>query len=39
MNFEDMPVDEKFFAGFDKRVLKVRHPWPREAEDQRRDHA
>lgn len=33
MNFEDMPVDEKFFAGFDKRVLKVRHPWPREAED------
>lgn len=33
MNFEDMPIDKQFFAGFDKQALKVRAPWPREAED------
>lgn len=33
MNFEDMPINEQFFAGFDKQSLKVRAPWPREAED------
>lgn len=33
MNLEDMPINEEFFAGFDKRTLKISHPWPREAED------
>lgn len=33
MDFENAPIDEKFFAGFDKQTLKISHPWPREAED------
>lgn len=33
MNFEDMPINEQFFSGFDKQTLKISHPWPREAED------
>ena len=32
MNFEDTPPDEKFFAGFDKQVLKVRTVRARDAE-------
>ena len=33
MDFENMPVNEEFFAGFDKQSLKIRQPWPREAEE------
>lgn len=33
MNFEDMPLNEQFFAGVDEQALKISHPWPREAED------
>ena len=28
-----MPINEQFFAGFDKQTLKISHPWPRDAED------
>lgn len=27
MDFENMPIDEQFFAGFDKQAIKVPPPW------------
>jgi hypothetical protein len=27
MDFENMPIDEQFFAGFDKQSIKVPPPW------------